>query len=151
MHAEAARFSYRRDHQRIQAEAALDGIYVLRTSVTEDNLQSAEVVRSYKQLKEAERAFRTLKGRDLEIRPIGHRLEDRVRAHVFLCMLAYYLEWHLREAWAELLFKDDQPPTQPDPVAKASRSPHALAKAHTQRTTSREPCHTLRSLLAELK
>jgi transposase len=146
-----ARFGYHRDQQRIDAEAALDGIYVLRTSVAEDELDGPDVVRSYKQLKEAERAFRTLKSRDLEIRPIGHRLEDRVRAHVFLCTLAYYLEWHLREAWAELLFSDEHPPTQPDPVAKASRSPQALAKAHTQRTTRREPCHTFRSLLAELK
>jgi len=146
-----ARCGYRRDQARIDSEAALDGIYVLRTSVAEAELEGPDVVRSYKQLKEAERAFRTLKSRDLEIRPIGHRLEDRVRAHVFLCMLAYHLEWHLREAWAELLFTDEQPPQQPDPVAKASRSPQALTKAHTQRTTRREPCHTLRSLLAELK
>jgi hypothetical protein len=143
-------FRYQRKQEQIAAEAALDGFYVLRTSVPAQRLASAEVVRSYKQLKEAERAFRTMKGPLLELRPIGHRLEDRVRAHVFLCTLAYYLIWHLRQAWAELLFDDEQPPLQPDPVAKAVRSPAAERKARSKRTSHREPAHSLRSLLAEL-
>jgi Transposase DDE domain len=142
-------FTFARKTEQIQAEAALDGIYVLRTSVGAHTLPTTDVVRSYKQLKEVERAFGTYKG-DLEIRPIGHRLEDRVRAHVFLCMLAYYLEWHLRHAWAPLLFKDQYPPTAPDPVAKARRSPHADRKARTQRTDTGDPCHTIGSLLDEL-
>jgi hypothetical protein len=142
-------FSFARKREQIGAEAALDGIYVLRTSVPEGDLDAADVVRSYKQLKEVERAFRSLKG-VLEVRPIHHRLEQRVRAHIFLCTLAYYLEWHLREAWAELLFKDESPPRSPDPVAKASRSPAAEQKARTKRTSRGHPCHSFRSLLEEL-
>jgi transposase len=141
--------SFRRKQEQIDQEAALDGIYVLRTSVSDSELESAEVVRSYKQLKEVERAFRSFKG-PLELRPIHHRLEDRVRAHVFLCMVAYYLEWHLRQAWAELTFKDESPTPSSDPVAKASRSPEAERKARTKRTTSGQPCHSFRDLLAEL-
>jgi Transposase DDE domain len=144
-------FSFSRKREQIAAEAALDGFYVLRTSVSAQTLPTTEVVRSYKQLKEAERDFKTIKGPELEIRPIGHRLEDRVRGHVFICMLACYLTWHLKEAWAELLFKDEQPPTQADPVAKASRSPAAERKARTRHTSRGEPAHSLRSLLEELK
>ena len=143
------RFSFRRREEQISEEAALDGIYVLRTSVPASQLEGDEVVRSYKLLKEVERAFRTFKG-PLEIRPIHHRLEDRVRAHVFLCMLSQYLEWHLREAWAELIFKDECPPERPDPVAKAMRSPEAERKARTKRTGQGHPCNSLRSLLEEL-
>ena len=132
------------------AEAALDGFYVLRTNLTEATLTAPDVVRSYKQLAHAERAFRTLKGPELEIRPIRHRLEDRVRAHAFLCLLAYYLEWHLRQAWAPLLFDDEQPPLAADPVAKAERSPAAKRKASTQKTAGGGTCHSFRSLLAEL-
>jgi transposase len=142
-------FGFRRKQEQIDQEAALDGIYVLRTSVPDDQLQRAEVVRSYKQLKEVERAFRTFKG-PLELRPIHHRLEDRVRSHVFLCTLAYYLEWHLREAWAELTFKDESPSPSPDPVAKAGRSPQAERKARTKRTTSGQPCQSFRDVIAEL-
>jgi transposase len=142
-------FSFRRKQEQIDQEAALDGIYVLRTSVSAETLAAPEVVRSYKQLKEVERAFRSFKG-PLEVRPVRHRLEDRVRAHVFLCMLAYYLEWHLRQAWAELTFKDESPTLSPDPVAKASRSPEAERKARTKRTTSGQPCHSFRDLIAEL-
>jgi transposase len=141
--------SLRRKQEQIDQEAALDGIYVLRTSVSAETLASPEVVRSYKLLKEVERAFRSFKG-PLEIRPVHHRLEDRVRSHVFLCMLAYYLEWHLREAWRELTFTDECPTPSPDPVAKASRSPQAKRKASTQRTTSGQPCHSFRGLIAEL-
>jgi hypothetical protein len=143
-------FTYQRKAEQINAEAALDGIYVLRTSVTDSEPSSGEVVRSYKQLKVVERAFRTFKGPELEIRPIHHRLEDRVRAHVFLCMLAYYLTWHLRQAWTPLLFADETPPAQPDPVAKAARSRPAQRKAQTKRTTSGQVAHSYKSLLAEL-
>jgi hypothetical protein len=108
---------------------------VLRTSVPAETLPATDVVRSYKQLKEAERDFKTIKGPELEIRPIHHRLDDRVRAHVLICMLACYLTWHLKQAWAELLFKDEYPPRQTDPVAKATRSPQAERKARTRRTT----------------
>jgi hypothetical protein len=141
--------SYERKREQILAEAALDGIYVLRTSVPDSDLNAPDVVRAYKQLKEVERAFRTLKG-PLELRPIHHRLEDRVRAHVLLCMLAYYLAWHLRQAWKPLLFDDEQPPLQPDPVAKAHRSAQAEQKARSKRTTNGERCHSLQTLLAEL-
>jgi hypothetical protein len=143
-------FTYQRKSEQINAEAALDGIYVLRTSVTDRELDSGEVVRSYKQLKVVERAFHTLKGPELEIRPIHHRLEDRVRAHVFLCMLAYYLTWHLRQAWTPLLFADEHPPAQPDPVAKAVRSRSAQRKAQSKRTATGESAHSYKSLLAEL-
>jgi hypothetical protein len=143
-------FTFSRRSEQIEAEAALDGFYVLRTSAPEDELAAAEVVRSYKGLEQVERAFGTLKGPELEIRPIHHHLESRVRAHVFLCMLAYYLTWHLREAWAPLLFKDEAPPIAEDPVAKANRSAAAERKAQSKRTASGEPCHSYRSLIAEL-
>jgi hypothetical protein len=143
-------FTYDRKTEQIEAEAALDGIYVLRTNVSDGELSTGEVVRSYKGLEQVERAFRTLKGPELQIRPIHHRLQDRVRAHVLVCMLAYYLTWHLRHAWAPLLFKDEHPPVQPDPVAKAVRSPDAQRKAHTKRTDTGEPAHSYKSLLAEL-
>lgn len=143
-------FTVKRKQSQIAAEAALDGIYVLRTSAGTERLPTAEVVRSYKGLEQVERAFGTLKGPELEIRPIHHRLEDRVRAHVFLCMLAYYLTFHLRAAWTPLLFKDECPPIAADPVAKATRSPQAQRKAQTKRTVTGERCHSYRSLLAEL-
>ena len=144
------RFDYRRKQHQIDEEAALDGFYVLRTNLTEETLAAPDVVRSYKQLAHAERAFRTLKGPELEIRPIRHRREDRVRAHAFLCLLAYYLEWHLRQAWTPLLFTDEQPPLHSDPVAKAERSPAAKRKASTHHTAEGESCHSFTSLLAEL-
>ena len=123
---------------------------MLRTSVDAETMPAAEVVRSYKGLEQVERAFGTLKGPELEIRPIHHHLEDRVRAHVLLCMLAYYLTWHLRQAWAPLLFKDEAPPIAADPVTKATRSTAAQRKAQTKRTGAGEPCHSYRSLIAEL-
>jgi transposase len=140
---------FERKRQQIDDEAALDGIYVLRTNASADALNAPDVVRAYKQLKEVERGFRTLKG-PLELRPIHHRLEDRVKAHVFLCMLAYYLTWHLRRALKPLLFDDEQPPARPDPVAKASRSQAAQRKARTKRTAAGDPCHSLQTLLDEL-
>jgi transposase len=141
---------YQRKSEQIAHEAALDGIYILRTSVAPEHLDAPDVVRAYKQLKEIERDFRALKGPDLKIRPIHHRREDRVRAHVFLCMLALYLEWHLRQAWRELTFADEHPPERPDPVAKATRSTAADRKAATKTTSTGHPAHTLRDLLADL-
>ncbi len=144
------RFHYQRNQAQIDEEATLDGFYVLRTNLAQDTLAAPEVVRSYKQLAHAEQAFRTLKGPELEIRPIRHRRADRVRAHAFLCLLAYYLEWHLRNAWAELLFVDERPPLAADPVAGARRSQAAKRKASTQKTARGDTCHSFRSLLAEL-
>jgi hypothetical protein len=145
------RFSYARKIEQIAEEAALDGIYLLRTSLAANRLDAPDVVRAYKQLKEVERDFRILKGPELEIRPIHHRLEQRVRAHVFLCTLALYVEWHLRQAWRELTFHDEQPPRQADPVAKATRSASAQRKATTKTTSAGQPAHTPRSPLAELR
>ncbi len=145
-----ASFAYERKGEQVAAEAALDGIYVLRASVAEAKLDAPGVVRSYKQLKWAERAFRTTLKGPLQVRPIHHRLEDRVRAHLFLCMLSCYLEWHLREAWAELTFRDECPPEQPDPVAKAERSSSAAAKARRKRTARGSEPHSFESLIAEL-
>jgi Transposase DDE domain len=143
------RLDFSRKAEQVTAEAALDGIYVLRTSATQDELATSEIVRSYKSLAQVERAFRTFKG-PLEIRPIGHRLEDRVRAHVFICMLSYYLAWHLREAWAQLIFTDEYPPVAADPVAKAARSATAAEKAATKRTRDGHPCHSFETLIDEL-
>jgi transposase len=143
-------FTYTRDTARIAEEAALDGFYILRTSLTETDLPATDVVRAYKNLEQAERAFGSLKGPDLQIRPIHHRLEDRVRAHVLICMLAYYLTWHLKAAWKPLLFSDEDRPVSPDPVAKAVRSAAAQHKAQTKRTSSDQPAHSYRTLLAEL-
>jgi transposase len=143
-------FTYTRDTAAIDAEAALDGFYILRTSLTENDVPAGDVVRAYKNLEQAERAFGTLKGPDLQIRPIHHRLEDRVRGHVLICMLAYYLTWHLKAAWKPLLFTDEHRPTSPDPVAKAVRSTSAQHKAQTKRTATGQPAHSYRTLLAEL-
>ncbi len=144
------RFAFARRSEQIAEEAALDGIYVLRTSVSEPELRAPEVVSSYKQLARVERAFRDLKGPDLCIRPIHHRLEGRVRAHVFLCMLALYLECHLRERWRELTFADEEPPERPDPVAKAQRSRSAEAKAKRKANGAGQPVGSFRDVLAEL-
>jgi len=139
----------RRD-EAIAAEAALDGLYVLRTSVAPERLEAPDVVRAYKRLSRVERAFRGFKAVDLAVRPIHHRTADRVRAHVFLCLLAYYVQWHLERAWAPLLFRDEERPELADPVAPAVRSAAALTKAHTQRLPDGTPVHSFRSLLAEL-
>jgi Transposase DDE domain len=144
-------FTYQRKTEQIAQETELDGIYVIRSGrIDPTELQPAGIVRAYKQLKEAEKGFRAFKG-PLEVRPIGHRLEDRVRAHLLICMLAYYLVWHLRQAWAELLFQDHNPASRTDPVAKATRSRAATRKAGSRRTPNRQPCHTLASLLEELE
>jgi Transposase DDE domain len=143
-------FTYTRDTAGIAAEAALDGFYILRTSLTEADLEAGDVVRAYKNLEQAERAFGSIKGPDLQIRPIHHHLEDRVRAHVLICMLAYYLTWHLKAAWKSLLFTDEHRPSSPDPVTKAVRSTSAQQKAQTKRTSTGQPAHSYRTLLAEL-
>ena len=143
-------FTYTRDTVGIAEEAALDGFYILRTSLTDTDLSAGDAVRAYKNLEQAERAFGSLKGPDLQIRPIHHHLEDRVRAHVLICTLAYYLTWHLKAAWKPLLFSDEHRPVSPDPVAKAVRSPAAQQKARTKRTAAGEPAHSYRTLLAEL-
>ncbi len=135
----------------IEQEAALDGIYVLRTSVPVERLEGADVVRAYKRLRHVERAFRGFKAVDLQVRPIRHHTEDRVRAHILLCMLAYYVQWHLERAWSALLFRDDERPELDDPVAPAVRSEAALAKAHTQRLPDGSPVHSFGTLLDELR
>lgn len=143
-------FSYRRDQAKIEAEAALDGIYVVRSNVSTQTLSEEALVRSYKLLARVERAFRTMKSVDLQVRPVHHRLADRVRAHVFICMLAYYLRWHLEREWAPLLYRDEQPPIPHDPVAPAERSAGALAKARSGHNAQGTPLHSFRTLLAEL-
>jgi Transposase DDE domain len=143
-------FTYTRRSEEIAAEAALDGFYILRSSLTENDLPIEDVVRAYKNLEQAERAFGSLKGPELQIRPIHHRLEDRVKAHVLICMLAYYLTWHLKAAWKPLLFTDEDRPVSPDPIAKTVRSPAAQRKARTKRTTTGAAAHSYRTLLAEL-
>ena len=139
-----------RREREIAAEAALDGLYVLRTSVPAERLDAPAVVRSYKRLSRVERAFRGFKAADLAIRPIRHWTEDRVRSHVFLCMLAYYVAWHLERAWAPLLFRDEAPLDLPDPVAPAERSDAALAKARSHELADGTPAHSFRTLLTEL-
>lgn len=147
---EDGRFEYRRKQEEIAAEAALDGFYVLRTSVGSDGLSAQAVVRAYKQLAHVERAFRAMKSPELEVRPVHHRLEDRVRAHVFLCMLAYAIRFELEERLAELLFKDDAPLAPVDPVAPAQRSSAAKRKAGSKRTEDGLPVSSFRDLLAAL-
>jgi DDE family transposase len=147
------RFSYHRNQDSITAEAALDGIYVLRTSVEPGDLDSGEIVSSYKALAQVERAFRAF-NTDLDIRPIRHRTGDRVRAHVFLRMLSYYITWHMHARLAPLLFTDDDKPAaraaRQSPVAPAARSQRALAKAAAKRTDDELPVHSSASLLADL-
>lgn len=143
-------FSYQRDVDGIAAEAALDGLYIIRSSVGADKLGAEELVRSYKLLAGVERAFKSMKSVDLQVRPVHHRLADRVRAHIFICMLAYYVRWHLERAWAPLLFKDEAKPLAADVVAPARRSAAALVKAHTQRLSDGSPVHSFHSLLAHL-
>jgi len=143
-------FTYTRDTAGIAEETALDGFYILRTSLTDTALPAGDVVRAYKNLEQAETAFGSIKGPDLQIRPIHHHLENRVRAHVLICMLAYYLTWHLKAAWKPLLFTDENRPQSPDPVAKAVRSTSAQQKAQSKRTSTGQPAHSYRTLLAEL-
>jgi len=147
-------FVFVRNTAAITREAALDGFYVLRTNVPTEVLDTTTTVLAYKALAGVERAFRSIKTVDLEIRPIHHRLADRVRAHVFLCMLGYYLIWHMRQAWAELLFDDHDRPAaavaRPSPVAAAKISPAAHTKAARKHTADGRPVHSFRSLLHDL-
>ena len=139
-----------RRQDQIDAEAALDGFYVLRTPVPADELDAAAVVTAYKNLKYVERDFRHIKADDLDLRPVFHRLEERVQAHVLICMLACYLVWHLRRAWAPLTFTDQEPPEQDNPVAPASRSAAAQAKASYQHDPAGQPYRSFRGLLDHL-
>lgn len=143
-------FSYERNTAQIEAEALLDGIYVLRTGEPRSRIDAPAVVRAYKQLKVNERAFRSMKAPELEIRPVHHRLETRVRAHVFLCMLAYYVQYELAARLSPMLFTDDTPLAPTDPVAPAQRSPQAKAKAGSAHTADGLPAHSLPDLLDEL-
>jgi len=142
-------FGYQRNQAQIDEEALLDGIYVLRTQEPNRRIGSAAVVRAYKQLKVNERSFREMKT-PLEIRPLHHRLEDRVRAHVFLCMLACYVQFELAHRLAPMLFVDDTPLSPADPVAPAQRSPQAAAKAGSARTANGHVAHSLKDLLKDL-
>jgi hypothetical protein len=139
--------SVERRQDQIDAEAALDGFYVLRTPIPASELDAPAVVGAYKNLKYVERDFRHVKSDDLDLRPIFHRLEERVRAHVLICMLACYLTWHLRRAWAPLTFTDEDPPAPANP---ARRSTHAQAKASCQYDPAGRPYHSFRGLLEHL-
>jgi hypothetical protein len=151
---EDASFRFQRKQAQIDAEAALDGIYVIRTSVQTEVASAEQTVFHYKSLSAVERAFRSMKSVDLKVRPIHHRLANRVRAHVFLCMLAYYVEWHMRRALSPILFDDhDQATAQAQRqsiVAPATRSPKALQKVHSQRTDDGKPVHSFQTLIADL-
>jgi hypothetical protein len=139
-----------RRHDQIHAEAALDGIYVLRTNVAAIDIDTPGVIGAYKNLARVERDFRTIKTDDLDLRPIHHRLEDRVRAHVLICMLAAYLTWHMRKALAPLTFTDENPPERDNPVAPAHRSDTADTKASHRDDPSGRPVRSFRSLLDHL-
>lgn len=143
-------FAFSRDEASIAAEAALDGLYVVRTSVPTDRLDAASVVETYKRLSAVERDFRALKGDDLLVRPIFHHREDRVRAHLFLCLLAAYVRWHLEAAWAPLLYRDEEPPERADPVAPRGRSASARAKERDHRTPDGLPVQSFAGLLTDL-
>ena len=148
-----ASISFRVNHHRVAAEAALDGLYVIRTSVAASDMTAEQAVLNYKKLAEVERAFRTLKGVDLQVRPIRHRLETRVKTHIFLSMLAYYVQWHMIQAWQPLTFADEAGESaarQRDPVAPAKRSKAALAKVHTRTLPDGTPAMSFSRLLAHL-
>ena len=151
---EDASFTFRRKEDEIAAEARLDGLYVIRTSLPKEAIRAEDAVSAYKSLSQVERAFRSLKTADLEIRPIHHWLSDRVRAHVFLCMLAYYVEWHMRQKLAPMLFDDEDKEaalaSRPSPVAKAPRSDRAKAKDAGKRTEDGQPVHSFHTLIADL-
>jgi hypothetical protein len=143
-------FTYHRDQSGIDAEAALDGIYVLRTSVAADTLTPAAVVESYKNLAHLKGDFRSIKTDDLDLRLIHHRLDERVKAHVLICLLACYLVWHLRKAWAPLTYTDEHPPARDNPVAPAQRSPAAQAKTSRYHDPDGNPLHSFHGLLDHL-
>lgn len=140
-------FDFHIDNEKVASEAALDGIYVIRTSLKTEYMSANDTVRSYKSLSQVERAFRSMKTVDLKVRPIRHHLEKRVRAHIFLCMLAYYVEWHMREVWRPLLFADEEVKRNSDPVAPAKRSDAALRKVHSKRLVDGTETHSFQTLL----
>jgi transposase len=148
----ATQFAFHINTETVAAEAALDGLYVIRTPLPVAQVDRDEVVRHYKGLSHVEAAFRSLKSDDLQIRPIDHHTEERVRAHLFLCMLAYYVKWHMSEAWRGLLFADEDQErlTQRDPVAPATRSAVAIEKVASKRLADGSPAHSFRTLLNEL-
>ena len=145
-------FNYEINQDKVKAEAALDGIYIVRTSLAKERMDANETVRSYKQLSQVERAFRSFKTVDLMVRPIHHRLEERVRAHIFLCMLAYYVQWHMMEAWRPLIYADEEQQEKDfrDPVAPAKRSVSAMQKIHAKSLEDGSRVHSFRSLLDHL-
>ncbi|MEA3307185.1 MAG: IS1634 family transposase [Elusimicrobiota bacterium] len=147
-------FSYERNEKKIKAERALDGIYVIRTSTSRQELNAKDTVRAYKNLSVVERAFRSLKTIDLKVRPIYHRLEDRVRAHVFLCMLSYYVEWHMRQSLKSALFDEEDKEAaegqRASVVAPAMRSEKTLRKTRTKRTSDNMPAHSFQTMLKDL-
>jgi len=150
---EESRFQWERKQEAIDREAALDGIYVIRTSEPADRLSAEDAVRGYKRLADVEQAFRSLKGLDLLVRPIHHRLNDRVRAHIFVCLLAYYVQWHLKQAWASLLFADEhlaEHRASRDPVAPAQPAIEVQAKKEARQTQEGHQIQSFRTLLAEL-
>jgi transposase len=146
------RFEFQVLQSEVDAEAALDGIYVIRTDLSKKAMSAADAVRNYKSLSDVERAFRSMKTMDLKVRPIHHHLEDRVRSHILLCMLAFYVEWHMRQAWCSLLFADEDQEAKRtrDPVAPAQRSTAALEKASTRRLSDGTPAHSFATLMEEL-
>ena len=146
-------FTFWRIANSIAAEAALDGLYIIRTSVQAQRMDAATCVRTYKSLAQVERAFRSIKTMDLKVRPIHHHLEGRVRAHIFLCMLAYYVEWHMREAWRELMFADEDQAAKlvRDPVAPAKRSNAAMKKVHSRTLEDGTPAHSYATLMKGLE
>jgi hypothetical protein len=150
LHIGQTNFAYQRDQSRIDAEAARDGIYVIRTNVSTSDLDPADVVVAYKNLAKLERDWRNIKTDDLDLRPIHHYLTGRVEAHLLICMLAQYLTWHLRRAWAPLTYTDQTPPPRDNPVTPATRSPAATAKAHTKTDPDGQPLHSFRGLLDHL-
>jgi len=146
-------FTFARLADNIAAEAALDGLYIVRTSVRSERMDAATCVRTYKSLAQVERAFRSIKTMDLKVRPIHHHLENRVRAHIFLCMLAYYVEWHMRQAWRELMFTDEDQAAKlvRDPVAPAKRSDAAMKKVLNLTLEDGSPVHSFQTLMAQLQ
>jgi hypothetical protein len=146
----AGRITWRRDQDSIDAEALTDGIYVIRTPVPAETLDAPAAVAAYKDLANLERDFRHIKAENLDLRPIYHRLEDRVKAHVLICMLACYLTWHLRQAWAPLTYTDEHPPARANPVTPARRSPSADAKAASKTGPGNQPIRSFRDLIDHL-
>jgi transposase len=146
-------FTFTRKTDSIAAEAALDGLYIIRTSVKAERMDAPTCVRTYKSLAQVERAFRSIKTMDLKVRPIHHYLENRVRAHIFLCMLAYYVEWHMRDVWRELMFADEDQAAKlvREPVAPATRSEAAMKKVLTRTLEDGSPVHSFQTLMAQLQ